>query len=172
MPLLTDVGALYFLYGLGYILASLVGLAVGSVVSSVWLRLSAWWLELGTIPFGNAFRCCFLSNMVITMMHFSIGFNVGLSARYTSGRSGLEDVMRYSGFTSMYFLYAFVIGVVASACILRRFIKDEKGNRMTFGDAFTLAVVHSAVAMLFFLILVTLLFAIGLGVLDLLWTVV
>ena len=144
-----------------------VGLCLGSVLAAIWLRLAALWLGFGNVRYGTAFKCVLLSNFVVAVIHFSIGFNYGLTSQLLSENS--PSVRNFSfAFSPIYILYSLILGLVVTAAIFRRTIKGEGDLSLTpFGDSFALASLYYALTLAFAIVLALSVYLLIVGILFL-----
>ena len=136
---------------LAVIVGYFVGLAVGSLISAIWLRLAAMWLGFQRIPYLRAYGCVLVTNFAVSTLSFSTGVNhrvfLALADRYLENPdTGFRPPSMYLSFTPTLLFYVTVLGLLLTAALFARFVKDTDSARIRFGDAFGLAALYYAIS--------------------------
>lgn len=136
-----------------YIAYAAIGLTVASVVGAIWLRLAASFLQFGNVPFRTAFKCTLLSNLFIVVLNFSIGFqhmiHTAIVSKVLSDERQITHNFGYQ-YPPIYFFYTVVFGLLISAAIISRFVRDDDGSsRIRFSDSLALACAQYACSFVF-----------------------
>jgi len=144
-----------------------VGLVLGSLLSAICLRLAALWLNFGEVAYLTALKCAVLSNFVVVIMNFSIGFNYGLMTQLLADQSLSVRNLSFA-FSPVYFLYVVALGLFVTAAIFRRTIKHEGDSSLVpLGDSFALASVYYALTFAFFIVVSLVVYLLIAGILFL-----
>ena len=105
---------LFVLNLLGGIFCFAVGLAVGSLLGAIWLRLAARWLRYADIPYFVAFRHVLLANFVTFTISFSVGINYSVSVRLIQFFSDQRQRVDFTyGYTPTFFLISTIFGLIS-----------------------------------------------------------
>lgn len=153
------------------------GLVLGSLFAAIWLRLAAYWMKFGDVPFLTAFKSALMANFVVSTLNFSIGVNHGMSTailRQMSDSSRQRPFDFSFAYSPTHYLYVTLFGLLITAAIFRRTIPQRDAasptadgdSRISFWDAMALASLYFAISFAFTVILVLLTYCILAGILD------
>lgn len=162
-----DLGSLFALKALAGVVGFGIGLLLGSLFAAIWLRLAALWLGFGNVGYRTAFKCTLMSNFVVAVIHFSVGFNYGIASHLLSDSPSTVRSFSFA-YSPIYFLYALVFSLLLTAAIFRRTIKAEGDSSLAlFGDSFALASLYYALAFALMIILMLVVYLFITGILSL-----
>ncbi len=168
-PQSTDV-AVFGLYALLWFVAFLGGIALGSAVSAIWLRLAVQWLRFEPISYLDAFRSTLIANFSAVMFHVAIGINQGyMLAVSSAARGGDPRLQRYelSRLPELYqptfFLFSAIFSTVMIAAVFCRTIPSADEQPVTFPQALSLAAFYQALSLAIGMLFIVIAYLIAVG---------
>jgi hypothetical protein len=154
------------LFSLVWFGAFLGGVAVGSLISAIWLRLAVEWLGFKPIPYLASFKSALISNFSLLMFNLGVGFNQVLLSVMQGGGPGrsMDPRAMLSMYEPVYFLVAAVFGLVMTAAIFSRTIPTPKDEPpLSFAQSLAIAVFYQALSLAFMVLLFLIAYLIAAG---------
>jgi hypothetical protein len=163
--------AVFALYSLIWVLAFLAGLALGSLVSAIWLRLAVQWLGFQPISYLGAFKSALIANFSVLMFHIGVGLNFGLTQVMNAiQRRGMDPQFQrfepsgVSNHPPIFFLYAAIFGLVLTAAIFSRTIPAPKEEPpLNFTQSLSIAAFYQALSLAIMAVLALIAYLIAAG---------
>ncbi|MFH5803967.1 hypothetical protein [Alienimonas sp. DA493] len=93
-----------------FIVAGLIGLAIGTLIGAVFLRLAASWVVKKRIPFGDAFVTMLASTLAAAGITFVLGLGVGFIGGVADAPQSLGLILNVLALPIPFLIQAWVIG--------------------------------------------------------------